>query len=135
MDKGFSKWLYLAWVIALIGTLGSLFSSEVLNFIPCKLCWFQRVFMYPLSIILGIACFRNDTKIGLYTLPLSIIGGLIALFQVFEQKFHIQSHFCQSDVPCSGHYINWLGFITIPMLSFVAFLVITISLAMSLKKR
>lgn len=130
-----SKRLYLAWLIALIATLGSLYFSEIAGFTPCKLCWFQRIFMYPLSIILGVACFRNDRKIGLYVLPLTSIGSLISLLHLGEQHFGWFAEICRGGggVPCSGRYINWFGFITIPLLAFTAFLLITMILAWVLK--
>ena len=127
-----NKPLLLSWVAALIATLGSLYFSEVMHFIPCTLCWYQRIFMYPLSIILGIAFYRNDQGIYRYVLPLSIIGMLISGYHTLLQKLPYLQQFemCTTGVPCSKDYINWLGFITIPLLAFIAFTVITISLVM-----
>ena len=125
-----NKPLLLSWVAALIATLGSLYFSEVMHFIPCTLCWYQRIFMYPLAIILGIAFYRNDQGIYRYVLPLSIIGMLISGYHTLLQKlpFLQQFEMCTTGVPCSKDYINWLGFITIPLLAFIAFTVITVSL-------
>ena len=127
-----NKPLLLSWVAALIATLGSLYFSEVMHFIPCTLCWYQRIFMYPLAIILGIAFYRNDQGIYRYVLPLSIIGMLISGYHTLLQKLPYLQQFemCTTGVPCSKDYINWLGFITIPLLAFIAFTVITISLVM-----
>jgi disulfide bond formation protein DsbB len=127
-----NKPLLLSWVAALIATLGSLYFSEVMHFIPCTLCWYQRIFMYPLAIILGIAFYRNDQGIYRYVLPLSIIGMLISGYHTLLQKlpFLQQFEMCTTGVPCSKDYINWLGFITIPLLAFIAFTVITVSLLM-----
>ncbi|MBT2657204.1 disulfide bond formation protein B [Bacillus sp. ISL-18] len=127
-----NKPLLLSWVAALIATLGSLYFSEVMHFIPCTLCWYQRIFMYPLAIILGIAFYRNDQGIYRYVLPLSIIGMLISGYHTLLQKLSFLQQFemCTTGVPCSKDYINWLGFITIPLLAFIAFTVITISLVM-----
>lgn len=129
-----NKSLYFAWVVALVATLGSLYFSEIAGFIPCKLCWFQRIFMYPLTIFLGIACFRNDRKVAIYVLPMTIIGGLISILHIFEQKLGVFKGMCTAGVPCSGEYIHWLGFITIPMLALTAFILITIAMIIDLKK-
>jgi len=125
-----NKSLVVSWVAALIATLGSLYFSEVMHFVPCTLCWFQRIFMYPLAIILGIAVYRNDKGIYKYVLPLSIIGILISGYHTLLQKIPYLQQFemCTSGVPCSKDYINWLGFITIPLLALIAFITITISL-------
>lgn len=129
-----SKKLYAAWVIALIAMLGSLFFSEIAGFIPCKLCWFQRICMYPLTILLGIACFRNDRRIGIYLLPLTVIGACFSLLHLGEQHFRWFEGMCRGGgVPCSGEYIHWFGFITIPLLALIAFGLITLLLALELK--
>lgn len=123
-----NKTLLLSWIAAIFATLGSLYFSEVMHFIPCTLCWYQRIFMYPLAIILGIAVYRNDTEIYKYVLPLSIIGLLISGYHTLLQKLPALTQFemCTTGVPCSKDYINWLGFITIPMLAFAAFSIITV---------
>ena len=125
-----NKSLLLAWLAAIIATLGSLYFSEVMHFIPCTLCWYQRIFMYPLAIILGVAVYRNDQGIYKYALPLSIIGLLIAGYHTLLQKIPYLQQFemCTSGVPCSKDYINWLGFVTIPLLAFLAFSIITFCL-------
>ena len=120
--------LYLGWLVALVATGGSLYASEVVGFVPCELCWFQRIFMYPLVIVLGIASFRNERQLAIYVLPMTIVGGLIALFHYLEQKVpgFAASAVCRGGgVPCDAEYINWLGFITIPFLALVAFTSIT----------
>lgn len=125
-----NKPLLLSWIAAIIATLGSLYFSEVKHFIPCTLCWYQRIFMYPLVIILGAAVYRNDKGIYKYVLPLSIVGMLISGYHTILQKvpYIQQFEMCTTGVPCSKDYINWLGFITIPLLAFIAFTIITISL-------
>ncbi|SDX03912.1 disulfide bond formation protein DsbB [Marininema mesophilum] len=124
--------LYLAWLVALIALGGSLYFSEVASFVPCKLCWIQRIFMYPLALILGIASYRGDRGIISYTLPMSIIGGFVSLFHYLEQKVPGLAAMapCTEGVPCSQDYINWLGFITIPLLALVAFVLISVLLWM-----
>ncbi|WP_339997282.1 disulfide oxidoreductase [Priestia aryabhattai] len=123
-----NKSLVFGWITALIAMLGSLTFSEVLHFIPCELCWYQRILMYPLAIVLGVAVYRNDTFIYKYVLPFSVIGMALSGYHYCLQKIPALKVFetCTSGVPCSGQYINWLGFITIPFLAFIAFTIITI---------
>ncbi|WHY85169.1 disulfide oxidoreductase [Neobacillus novalis] len=125
-----NKPLLLSWIAAILATLGSLYFSEVQHFIPCTLCWYQRIFMYPLVIILGTAVYRNDKGIYKYALPLSIVGMLISGYHTLLQKvpYIQQFEMCTEGVPCSKDYINWLGFITIPLLAFIAFTIISVSL-------
>lgn len=120
--------LHMSWVVALVATLGSLYFSEIMRFLPCKLCWYQRILMYPLVIILGIAAVRKDTKQYLYVLPLSVWGMGISLYHYLMQKtswFKDGAAAC-GPIPCDVDYIDWLGFITIPFLALVAFTLITI---------
>ncbi|WP_214827890.1 disulfide oxidoreductase [Exiguobacterium algae] len=128
--------LYLAWLVALTATLGSLYFSEIRGFVPCELCWIQRIFMYPLSIILGIAVFTDDRTVKKYVLPLTIIGGFISLYHYLVQKVPGFADIkpCVQGVPCSAQYINWLGFVTIPFLALTAFTLITV-LLWNVKKR
>ncbi|RTE07185.1 disulfide oxidoreductase [Paenibacillus whitsoniae] len=122
--------LYFPWIIAVIALGGSLFFSEVMLFEPCKLCWFQRICMYPLAPLLGVAAYRNDRGIIPYARLLSVVGMCFSLFHYLEQKVPAMSKVlpCTVGVPCSGQYINWLGFITIPFLALVAFALITLLL-------
>ncbi|MEC0230204.1 disulfide oxidoreductase [Paenibacillus alba] len=127
-----NKWLrdngmHLSWLIALIATLGSLYFSEIMHFLPCKLCWYQRILMYPLAIILGIAAVRRDYKLTIYVLPLTLWGACISIYHVLLQAgiFHESATGC-GPVPCDVDYLNWLGFITIPMLAGAAFILISI---------
>ncbi|RIX48604.1 disulfide bond formation protein B [Paenibacillus nanensis] len=128
--------LYLAWLVAVVATLGSLYFSEIRGFIPCELCWYQRILMYPLSVILGIAAFYDEHAIRKYVLPLSILGMLVSSFHYMEQKIPGFAAIkpCTKGVPCSGQYINWWGFVTIPFLALTAFTIITV-LLLVFKKR
>ncbi|HCG4535977.1 disulfide bond formation protein B (plasmid) [Ureibacillus chungkukjangi] len=120
--------LYFAWFVSLVATSGSLYFSEIRGFIPCDLCWFQRIFMYPLVVILGIGTFQSDTSVKKYVLPLSVVGSIISIFHYLEQKVPGFGGIkpCVSGVPCSAEYINWFGFITIPFLALIAFTLINI---------
>ena len=121
---------YLAWAQALIATSGSLFFSEVLGFLPCILCWYQRIFMYPLVFIIGAGVLLRDHRARYYVLPLSMLGWIIATYHtllyygVIPEEFHI----CTSGVPCETRWIEWLGFVGMPTLSFIAFTVITLAM-------
>ncbi|WP_033541844.1 disulfide oxidoreductase [Planococcus sp. CAU13] len=114
------------WTIALIATAGSLYFSEIRGYIPCELCWIQRIFMYPLVIIGGVAYFQKNVKIAVTTLIFSGIGGIISLYHYGIQKLSFLADSAPScgQVPCTGQYINWLGFITIPFLALTAFILI-----------
>lgn len=120
----------IAWIIAILATLGSLYFSEIRGYIPCELCWYQRILMYPLVIILGVGYYLGDQKAKLYGLPLSCIGVILSLFHYLHQKTTLFDRVirCTEGVPCSGQYTNWFDFITIPFLSFVAFISITLLL-------
>ncbi|PIC69257.1 disulfide bond formation protein B [Sporosarcina sp. P16b] len=118
--------LYVAWVVSLVAMFGSLYFSEIKGYIPCELCWYQRILMYPLTLILGIGTFQNDSSVKKFVLPLALIGGSISLMHYLEQKIPGFGGIkpCVSGVPCSAQYINWFGFITIPFLALVAFVII-----------
>lgn len=124
--------LYFAWVVSIIATLGSLYFSEIKGYIPCELCWYQRIAMYPLTIILGIAAFYDEKRIKKYILPITIIGGSISLYHYLVQKVPGFAAIkpCVQGVPCNAEYINWFGFITIPFLALTAFTIITVLMFM-----
>jgi disulfide bond formation protein DsbB len=124
--------LYAAWIVSVVATLGSLYFSEIRGFVPCELCWIQRIFMYPLSIILGIAAFYNEVLLKKYVLPLSLIGGLISFYHYLVQKVpgFAEIKPCVQGVPCNVQYINWFGFVTIPFLALTAFTLVSISMVL-----
>ncbi|WP_280769361.1 disulfide oxidoreductase [Salipaludibacillus daqingensis] len=127
--------LFGAWGVALVATLGSLYFSEIRNYIPCELCWAQRVFMYPLAITLAIATVKKDARQAYYTLPLSLIGMGFALYHYMLQKIPFLSSAGEACgiIPCNYEYINILGFITIPFLAFLAFLIISLLMVWVIK--
>lgn len=122
--------LYAAWLISIVAVGGSLFFSEVRMFVPCNLCWWQRIVMYPLVPILGIASWLDDAKVVRYVLPLAWGGFLLSTYHYLGQKVDgfLPPAVCTGGAPCDMQYINWLGFITIPFLAGVAFLLIAIIL-------
>lgn len=126
MTKHQENALLTMWAAALVATAGSLYFSEVRDYLPCELCWFQRILMYPLVIVLGVAYIQKNPRIALTALILSVIGGGISLYHYGIQKFAFlqdSAGFC-GQVPCTGQYINLLGFITIPFLALIAFSII-----------
>ena len=126
MTKRQDNILLSMWVVALIATAGSLYFSEVRGYIPCTLCWVQRIFMYPLVIVIGVAYVQKNVRIAATTLVFSVIGGCISLYHYGLQKLDFLSDSAPScgQVPCTGEYINWLGFITIPFLALIAFILL-----------
>lgn len=123
-------WMYLfaAWLIACIAMLGSLFFSEYMKFPPCVLCWYQRICMYPLVLILVGGLFPLDFKVLKYAFPLSAFGWIISVYHnlLFYKIIPESAAPCTQGVSCSTVYINWFGFINIPLLSFLAFSAILI---------
>lgn len=119
--------VFLAWIISVTATLTSLYFSEIANLAPCSLCWYQRICMYPLTLILGVAAYREDRTIFTYVLPLTLTGGSISLFHFLNQKIPALQTMspCHIDIPCFVDHLNLFGFITIPLLSFFAFSLVT----------
>lgn len=119
--------LYIALLAAWVAMLGSLYFSEVAGYIPCAFCWYQRILMYPLAAIIAVGLLRRDSGLPLYVLPFSVFGIGVSTYHYLLQKTDLFSELatCQMGVPCSGIWINWLGFITIPFLALTAFLIIT----------
>jgi disulfide bond formation protein DsbB len=114
--------LFAAW----IATCGSLFFSEVLGWRPCALCWYQRILMYPLAILLAIGIIRRDRGLHMYVLPFSITGIAVSLYHYLLIKTDwFPPPACAVDVPCTVDYLNWFGFVNIPFLALTAFLIIT----------
>lgn len=120
--------LYIAWFQALIATTGSLFFSEVLKFPPCVLCWYQRIFMYPLVVLIAVGILRKDKAIYHYILPLAGIGWAIAFFHFLLYKGVIPESEapCQLGISCTTKFIEWFGFVDIPFLSLCSFTVIIV---------
>lgn len=128
--------LFLAWISAMIATLGSLFFSEVMLFPPCVMCWYQRICMYPLALIFFVALFSNDRSVIQYATPLIGLG-------LFFSAYHNLLYYgilpesiapCSQGVSCTSDYINWFGFITIQLLSLMAFVLVACFLYLFSKK-
>jgi disulfide bond formation protein DsbB len=117
--------LWLAWLVALVTTLGSLYFSEVAHFTPCKLCWYQRIAMYPLALVLLVAAARRDRRIAWYVVPVAAIGAAFAAYQTQLQAFPSQhSSFCTTIEPCTTRYVWEFGFVSLPFMALSAFVFI-----------
>ena len=127
-----NDWLLIfsAWLIAAVSTLGSLFFSEVMELIPCELCWYQRIFLFPLAIILLTGLFPLDKKVVNYALPLAIIGLLFTVYHslLFFGVIPENLQPCSQGVSCTDDNMELFGFLPIPLLALIAFLMIIILL-------
>jgi len=108
----------LAWAVAVVSTLGSLFLSEVADFIPCLLCWVQRGFMYPLAIALAFPRARRSRVISWWALA----GGLVSIYHYAVEHIPDFSDFCSATIPCSFIWVEKFGFVTIPLMALCGFL-------------
>lgn len=121
----------LAFIITLAALFGSLFYSDILGYEPCKFCWYQRIFMYPQALILGLALWRKDWDVSFYCLVMSILGGLLAFNHYILQISGTSLIPCSAvgySVACSKVFTLKLGYITIPLMAMTAFALITIAL-------
>jgi disulfide bond formation protein DsbB len=133
-----SDWtiIFICWIVASVSTLASLFFSEIMELAPCALCWYQRVFMFPLVIVLLVGLFPFDKSIIKYALPLAIAGWGFAFYHYLLYSGFIPESIqpCSQGVSCSETYLDLFGFLTIPMLSLVSFSIIIV-LLYTLKRR
>lgn len=115
--------LFAAWLIATVATLGSLFFSEVMQLPPCALCWYQRICMYPLALLFAVALMRPEPSILRYASPLVFVGWVIAAYHnlIYFGVISEDAAPCRQGIPCTAIQLEWLGFITIPLLSLTAF--------------
>jgi len=129
--------LYLALLQAWVATLGSLYYSEIQKLEPCVLCWWQRIFMYPIIIILAVGMIRKDKNVVFYVLPMAIIGAAIAFYQYllqFTPLAEVNPIVC-TTVSCEEIQVAYFGFITIPFLSFLGFVAITALMLIKLRTK
>jgi len=126
----------LCFLVASVATMGSLFFSEIMGFVPCSMCWYQRIFMYPLVLIFVINLLYPDDKLFKYSIPLVITGLFFSIYHNLLMFDIIPESVvpCVSGVPCSTEYINWFGFITIPLLSFVAYFLLFMLLVLGKRR-
>jgi len=128
-------YLYGAWAVSIAALLGSLYYSEVQHLVPCLLCWYQRILMYPLVVIFAVGIIKKDKNVPYFVLPLSVIGIGIATFHYLLQLGIIPDSLapCTQGISCASKYIEYFGFITIPFLSLMAFIFITICMIVVLR--
>ncbi|GAB3060475.1 disulfide oxidoreductase [Virgibacillus ainsalahensis] len=136
-SKTVENLLFLIWGMAVIATAGSLYYSEIMGYVPCALCWIQRIFMYPLIIIYGVALVKRDTSIALPGLILSGIGMLVSIYHYLVQNLPVLKDAGEGcgPVACNLKYVEYFGFITIPFLAGTAFIIIFILHLIILKQQ
>ena len=134
-DKSWTL-LFICWLIASVSALGSLFFSEIMEFPPCALCWYQRVFMFPLVIILFLGLFPVDNSTIRFALPLAVIGWGFAFYHFLVYSGFIPESMqpCSQGVSCSETYLDLFGILTIPLMSLISFSIIIV-LLLILKRR
>jgi disulfide bond formation protein DsbB len=129
--------LFLCWLLVTASVTISLFFSSVLEYEPCVLCWYQRICLFPLIFIFAAGLLPTfDKSVIKYALPLTIVGGLTALYHSLLYAGIIPENIqpCSQGVSCTEKYIELFGFISIPMMSFFAFSLLT-ALLVTLKRR
>ena len=134
--EGYELWL--AFLVSAVATGGSLFFSEIANYVPCELCWYQRICMYPLSIITLLAALRNDTRVARYLLPLPLVGAGVSIYHLLVENGVVeQSKACLISAPggCATKWINEFGYMTIPTLALTSFLLVLVFLLMATFER
>ena len=117
--------LRMAFSVAAVSTVGSLWFSEVGGFPPCELCWYQRIAMYPLVVILGAAAWRGDPEPRWRVLPMSLVGMALSAYHYQLQLFPDQGSSCDIAAPCTQQWVDEFGFVSIPFMAFCGFAVVT----------
>jgi len=122
--------IFTCWLLATVGTLGSLFFSEVMGLKPCVLCWYQRIFMYPLVIIFLVGLFPLDRAVFRYALPVAIVGWLFAVYHYLVYSGYIPENLqpCSEDISCAEINLELFGLVTIPMMSILSYTAIIVLL-------
>lgn len=128
---------YLAWVVALVATAGSLFFSEVMGLPPCVLCWYQRIAMYPLVLVVGSGIVMRDGRMRYYALPLCLAGLAVSAYHNLLYYGILPESIapCTQGISCTSRQIEWLGFITIPLMALAAFAVVALCLLLHKPER
>ena len=124
----FAPWaLPLAAAVTTTCALGSLYFSEIVNYKPCRLCWFQRTMMYPLAVILIIAAIKKDKGIWRYATPLAAIGITVSTYHWFLERFpNLDAGVCDVEVPCEFVWFEHFGFVTLPFMALTGFLAVLV---------
>ncbi len=124
--------VWLAWFTAAVATGGSLFFSQVAHFTPCQLCWYQRIAMYPLAMILLVGALLRDRRVPLYAAVFPLVGAAISAYHIYiEVNPEKESASCRAGVPCSTRWIDDFGYVTIPVMALSAFALIAVLLVVA----
>ena len=138
LNQKSSSWniLFLCWLVSSVSAMGSLFFSYVMEFAPCVLCWYQRIFLFPLVIILAVGLFPIDKSVVKYALPLAIAGWLTAAYHNLLYAGIVPESIqpCSQGVSCTEEYIDLFGFLSIPMLSLLSFSIIIVLLIIMMRR-
>lgn len=128
--------LIAAWLVALVASLVALFVGEIMGQTPCNLCWFQRVFMFSLAVVLGVSCYYEDRFVWHYALPLAVLGGLVAAYHslLYVGALAPSLEPCSAEASCSSTNMLFAGAVPLPFLSLAAFIGIAV-LLINLRKR
>ena len=128
---------YAAWLLALLAMAGSLFFSEVMGLQPCVLCWYQRIAMYPLVLIIGIGIVNHDPGWKIYSLPLALIGLVISVYHNLVYYGVIPESLtpCTKGISCSERQIEWFGVVTIPLMGLLSFLAMSLLIVIHRPKK
>jgi disulfide bond formation protein DsbB len=127
--------LWIAFLVAAVAMAGSLYFSEVANYLPCRLCWFQRIAMYPLAVILLIAAVRGDRGVRWYAIPLAAAGACVSVYHyLVEWHPQLEGDACDPANPCSLVWFREFGFVTLPLMALCGFVAI-IALMLPLHRR
>lgn len=113
--------LWFGFVVAAVTTAGSLYYSEVAHFVPCELCWYQRICVYPLSAVLLVAALTRDRKVWRYVVIPAAVGAVIAIYHTQLQAYPGQHSFCSTITPCTTRYVWEFGFVSLPFMALAAF--------------
>ena len=128
--EGYELWL--AFLVAALATGGSLFLSEVAGFVPCELCWYQRICMYPLSLLTLLIAWHADYRVARYLLPLPVVGACVSIFHLLVENHWVATPTgCQIGAGCTVKWINEFGYMTIPTLALTAFVLLIGFLALA----
>jgi len=127
---GRASLLYAAWVVALLATVGSLFFSEVMGLPPCALCWYQRIAMYPLVLLIATGIITRDGRVRAYALPLTLAGLAVAVYHNLLYYGVIPETLtpCSEGASCTERQIEWFGFVTIPLMGLASFVAVALCL-------
>ena len=112
---------WLAFVVAAGAMASSLYYSESVGFVPCEFCWYQRIAMYPLAVVLLVAAITRDERALRYVLPIAVIGAALSIYHVQLQVFPDQASSCSTGVPCHARYVQEFGFVSIPVMALCGF--------------